>query len=318
MTSLDSRPAVDAPRPLQTVLIGTSLEEESDRIVSTGLALARAAGARVFLAHAAPFEPLFDFELGFSPQMQEQTSACEAALSRQIERLGIQPAELAGTAVRIGAPHRILTGLSRSENAGLVVIGATRNGPLAAKLLGSTADRVLRKAACPALVVRGDLPVPPRRVLAPVDLSPLSAEAFRTGLHLLSQLAAGVDAEVRVVYALSILEVLAHRPQESPEIPYAEEQQRCAAELQRFVEENHRGAFRMETAVLPGEARFEILEELERHPADLALLGTQGRGGFERLMLGSVAATVAAKAPCSVLLVPPAAAGEPEPASPAG
>jgi len=64
----------------------------------------------------------------------------------------------------------------------------------------------------------------------------------------------------------------------------------------------------MEPAVVRGEARQEILDELSDCPADLVLLGTHGRGGLDRLVLGSVAATVARKAPCSVLMVSPDAA----------
>jgi nucleotide-binding universal stress UspA family protein len=41
---------------------------------------------------------------------------------------------------------------------------------------------------------------------------------------------------------------------------------------------------------------------------DLAVLGTHGRSGFDRFLVGSVAATVVRQARCSVLVVPPAAA----------
>ena len=44
--------------PLRTVLIGSSLEDESDQVARAGLAVARAAGARVHLVHVAPEEPL--------------------------------------------------------------------------------------------------------------------------------------------------------------------------------------------------------------------------------------------------------------------
>lgn len=319
MTTPNPRPTTHGLRPLQIVLIATSLEEESDLVVRSGLALARAAGAQVFLVHAAPLTPRLDLELGFGPAIQEQVAGREEALERQIERLGIGVSELAGTAVQIGVAHRILTRIAQASAADLIVLGATRTGALAAELLGSTADRVLRKAARPVLVVRGELAMPPHRVLAPVDLSPLSAESFRAGWQILSQLSSGAETSLRVVYALSILDVLAHRSREASGIPLEEERQRYAEELGRFVEENRGdGSFQVETAVLPGEARFEILQDLERHPADLALLGTHGSSGFERLVLGSVAATVAGKAPCSVLLIPPAAAAEPEPEPAAG
>ena len=301
-------------RPLQIVLIGTSLGDESDQAVRGGLAVARAAGARVYLVHSTGIEPsLVGLEAGFRPDLvQEQIAWAEDKLRQQIERLGIQGSELAGSAVLSGAPYRALTEAAQTARADLVVVGATESGPFAAELLGSTADRVLRKATCPVLVVRGELPVPPRRVLAPVDLSATSANAFRCGLGLLSQIARSGDVEVRSVYALSFMDALALQRQQKPDLPEIsfEPVERAEAEkLRRFVAENAVATpFAVETAVLPGEARFEILKDLSEHPADLVMLGTHGRGGLDRLVLGSVASTVARKAPCSVLLISPDAA----------
>lgn len=296
--------------PLHTVLIGSSLGDESDQVVRAGLAVARAAGARVHLLHVAPLEPLlFGYEAGLPPDFsRQQIEWREELLREQAKRLGIAEAELAGLAVQVGAPYRVLTEHARTAGAGLIVVGATGSGPLAAGLLGSTAERVLRKATCPVLLVRGELQVPPRRVLAPVDLSTLSGDAFRCGLHLLKQVSKGAEVELRVVFALSFLDALAKQRQKGE--PSTEQvERRCAGELQRFILENRPGAqCRLETAVLPGEARFEILRELGEHPFDLVVLGTHGRSGLDRLVLGSVAATVARKAPCSVLLISPEAA----------
>lgn len=300
-------------RPLQIVLIGTSLGDESDQVVRGGLAVARAAGGRVYLVHSTGMEPLLvSPESGFSPDLvQEQTAWAEEKLRQQIQRLGITGSELAGSVVLSGAPHRALTETARTAGADLIVVGATGSGPLAAELLGSTADRVLRKATCPVLVVRGELPVPPRRVLAPVDLSPTSANAFRCGLDLLAQIARSGEVEVRSIYALSFLDALALQREKpgAPEVSLEQVERAEAEELRRFVAENVTAtSFGVETAVLPGEARFEILQELSERPADLVMLGTHGRGGMDRLLLGSVASTVARKAPCSVLLISPDAA----------
>jgi nucleotide-binding universal stress UspA family protein len=219
---------------------------------------------------------------------------CEDKLREQIARLGIRETELAGAEVLAGTPHRVLVDAAGKAGADLLVVGATGSGPVAAELLGSTADRVLRKASCPVLVVRGELPVPPRRVLAPVDLSPLSGDSYRCGLDLLAQLGRSEEIEVRTVYAASLAEKPARQ---------------CTEELRRFMLDNRAGAsFDLETAVLPGEARAEILHEIDENPVDLVLLGTHGRGGLDRLMLGSVASAVARKAPCSVLLISPDAA----------
>jgi len=333
-------PSAGAHRPLHTVLIGTSLADGSDAVVRTGLAVARAAGARVQVVHAAEIEPPFAGLAGglAAGLAAEQTARREARLREQIARLGIAAGgaagELAGSGVQVGPAHRVLIDAAQAAGADLIVVGATGAGPLAAELLGSTADRVLRKATCPVLVVRGEPRIPPARVLAPVDLSELSGDAFGCGLDLLAQLAKDGEIEVRVAFALSFLDIAAQR-RESAGLSLAEAERGTAGELERFVRENRpAAAFRIATAVLPGEPRYEILRELAEHPVDLVMLGTHGRGGLDRLVLGSVASTVARQAPCSVLMVPPEAAlGEgiaaailagttpawhPQPASPAG
>lgn len=283
-------------RPLRTVMAGTLLDEGNDPVVRSALAVARAAGARIHLVHALPSAPqLVGPETGLGEDFNlEMTAWCEEQLRNQIARLGICEAELAGAEVVRGAPHRVLVDAAEKAGADLLVIGATGSGPLAAELLGSTADRVLRKACVPVLVVRGELPVPPRRVLAPVDLSPLSGDSLRCGLDLLGQLGKGAEIEVRAVYAVGVTEKPLRLGTE---------------ELRRFALENRADApFELETAVLSGEARREILHEIEKNPVDLVMLGTHGRGGLDRLMLGSIASAVARKAPCSVLLISPEAA----------
>jgi nucleotide-binding universal stress UspA family protein len=296
--------------PLRIVLIGSSLEAESDQVVRSGLAVARACGARVQLVHAARIEPLLiGMEAGLGPDFMREEIACRKdELKRQSERLGIGASELAGVSVQAGAPHQILTDVARKAGADLIVVGATGSGPFAAELLGSTADRVLRKAPCPVLLVRGELRVPPRSVLAPVDLSSLSGDAFRCGLHLLAQLSKGEEIEVRAVYAASFLDPVAQRRQKPGNLSAEQAERSGAEELRRFVLENRPATpCQVETTVLPGEARLGILHELAEHPADLVVLGTHGRGGLDRLVMGSVASTIARKAPCSVLLISPEA-----------
>jgi nucleotide-binding universal stress UspA family protein len=62
--------------------------------------------------------------------------------------------------------------------------------------------------------------------------------------------------------------------------------------------------FRIQEA---GYVHDEILTELAATQADLLVLGTHGRSGFQRLFLGSVTEKVIRKAPCPTLVVPPRA-----------
>lgn len=288
------------------LLIGSSLDPaESDAVVRTGLSWARATGARVHVVHA--FSPLlgtpplvgaFSLAAETDAFLEEDEKRFRDLLGEQVERLGIGPDELAGHQVLRGAPHRVLSDLAAGLDADLLVVGATAGGPIR-RLLGSTADRVVRRALCPVLIVRGDLPVPPARVLAPVDLSPLSAAAFRRGLERLAQLPGDVP-EVEALFVLSPIQ-----RQVSPQFTPEQLDRFAEDELERFVTD-HAGAAapRVRRKVRVGTIREEILAEIADSQPDLVVLGTHGTGGFDRLVIGSVAADVIREAPCSLLVVP--------------
>ncbi|HVR96629.1 MAG TPA: universal stress protein [Thermoanaerobaculia bacterium] len=303
-------------RPLRNVLVSTALDPGSDAVVRAGLALARGAGARIHLLHVADVEPpVLGYEAaGLLPTFDEtQIAWRERELADQVRRLEISASELAGSRLVLGVPHRVIADVAHEVDADLIVTGATRaNGP-ADRLLGSTADRVLRKAFCPVLVVRGDLPQPPRRVLAPVDLSPLGNDLFHCGLHLLAGQAGQEPIHVKAFHVVSFFEALGWHKTETPppSLETPEEMERLArTHLEAFLREAQADPVAVEGDVRSGDPQIEILAELERNPADLVILGTHGRSGFDRLLLGSVASAVARQAPCSVLLIPPTAAKE--------
>lgn len=280
---------------IQTVLVGTSLDEASDGVARVAAEIARAAGAEVHLVHA--FAPPLGLGSEFGPSfLHEEALGAQEELARQL--LEEQAGRLgAASSFAAGAPHRVLPELAAQLGAGLLVVGAAA-GPMA-RLLGSTADRVLRKAPCPVLVVRAGLSVPPARVLAPVDLSPLSAEAFRRGIGLLRAFGGGVVPGVEALFVLSVVQ-----RQVSPQFTPEQVDRFAAEELERFVAAHGEGAD-VRPKVRTGNAREEILAEIRESGADLVLIGTHGLGGFDRLVIGSVAADVAREAPASVLVISP-------------
>ncbi len=286
---------------IRTVLIGTDLDSDSDALVSTGLQVARAAGARVHLAFSFAPPVVYLSELGAGvndPILAQEEQRCREALAEQARQAGITETELHGLSVRRGAPHRMLPELALEIGADLLIMGATAGGRLHRRL-GSTADRVLRRAHCPVLVVRGGLRVPPQKVLAPVDLSPLSADAFGRGLGVLSKL--GAAPEVEALFVLSVVE-----RQTSFELTPEQIDRLAAEKLERFVEA-HAGGAKVERKVRTGNTRAEVFAEIAGYSPDLILLGTHGLGGFDRIAIGSVAADVTRDASCSVLVVPPEA-----------
>jgi universal stress protein A len=135
-----------------------------------------------------------------------------------------------------------------------------------------------------------------RNILHPTDFSPGSDAAFRYACDL----ALDYDASLIVVYA------------QGPVVPIATEgilvsnnanDLREVAERQlNAIHPTHR-AVRFERVYRVGPATPVILETADEYDVDLIVMGTHGRSGIGRLLLGSVTEEVLRKARCPVLTV---------------
>jgi nucleotide-binding universal stress UspA family protein len=147
-----------------------------------------------------------------------------------------------------------------------------------------------------------------RRILCPIDLSDFS----RPALAHAAALARCYEAEVVVLHVFAALmppATLGTYPAWMLHVPEARDT--IAQELHSMLEPYTTiGApFRLHTA--EGDSAGEIVRHAGELQADLIVMGTHGRGGFDRFTLGSVTEKVLRKAPCPVLTLPPGAASSP-------
>ncbi len=88
---------------------------------------------------------------------------------------------------------------------------------------------------------------------------------------------------------------------------FEEQRERALVDLAAAGDRARASGVDTETSVRGGQAAREILAAVEDQAADLLVIGTHGRGGVEHLLLGSVAEKLVRRAPCPVMVVPPAA-----------
>jgi nucleotide-binding universal stress UspA family protein len=155
------------------------------------------------------------------------------------------------------------------------------------------------------------------KILVPLDFLPHSAEAVRRAMELADQ----YSAEVVLLYV--------YEPGEYPvppvDIVYDTKQlERLTATVRARLEAVRRdvdpvGRRRVTTRVLQGRPARSIIDAAATEPFDLIVMGTHGRTGVERLVLGSVAEEVMRRAACAVLTVkrPRQSMDEPLAANPA-
>ena len=145
---------------LRTLLVPTDFSESSRQAISYAVALAQQFGSTVVLLHVieVPFPYPVDGLMHFPGDLEgislEQDAAAQKALTQLAEataRSGNVPVR---SASRSGRAFDEIATAAGEENADLIVISTHGYTGLKHVFLGSTAERVVRHAPCPVLVVR--------------------------------------------------------------------------------------------------------------------------------------------------------------------
>jgi universal stress protein A len=218
------------------------------------------------------------------------------------------PANRVWLEVRVGRPAEQISRIATEYNAELVVIGkhGERQGPW--KLLGSTAESVLRTSKTDVVIVNGPRDETPRRILAAVDDSEITPAVLDTAGYLATEWACDVTA-LQVVSAAVMSHVLSMASIAAPgavEPTPSFVREEFAEDISRWESELRASGLLPDHAhaeVAFGGAAQEIVAAAERLGSDLIVMGETGSGRLPRLLLGSTLRDVMRHASCPVLVV---------------
>ena len=199
--------------------------------------------------------------------------------------------------LQIGSPAEVIVSMAEEQKADLIVMGARGLGPVKERLLGSVSHRILTLAPCATLIVNGPVKAM-KHILLPLE-GPTDAEAAVRFL----QLKPFHDA-----VELTLLTVL---PWTEPPWPggAAAAAAAAATEILEKQAEYIEGVaarlcaigYKAHGVAVVGTPSTMILQQAATLRSDLILMGTRGRQGITRFVLGSVSHAVLHKMPCPVL-----------------
>ncbi|MGD9507075.1 MAG: universal stress protein [Geminicoccaceae bacterium] len=287
------------------ILAATDFSTRSSRALRRAGLLAQAQGAELALIHVVDDDQPQDL-------IRLESREAERILAEQISAM----AELRGARCRpmvvADDPFNGILRAAGSIEADLVVMGAHRKQLLRDIFVGTTVERVIRTGPYPVLMVNHEVKQPYRNVLVAVDVSEPSANAIRaaasagligdrvvTFLHAFFPLGKGKLVEARI---------------DQPAIDkyVASERQRAADELVAFLEANGFGDLKATLHVEEGESFAVISQAVAEMRSDLLILGTHGRTGLLKALLGSVTEEALRRLDVDILAVPPAVRSPPE------
>jgi nucleotide-binding universal stress UspA family protein len=300
---------------IHTIVAGADLSQPSEQAINRAAALAQLHGAKLVLvsAHAddAPIDSVDNDmlqQLGeVSAAMRDEVSKHLAVLLDSIKQRGVD-VELASPT---GPPGEVLAQIAKDKGAELIVVGTHGHTGISRFLLGSVATSVLRHAPCDVLVVRGTTANGPfERPLVAIDYSPASYRALRNAAKLTRP---GATIEIVHAWQLPVGSVGASLFGQA-RFPWSTIRdavvKTAQAQADKLVAAHEALGFPLHVDLIQGPPASVITHAAERGQHDLISIGTHGRRGFRRLLLGSVAESVIRHAPCSVLVAHGEHAGE--------
>jgi nucleotide-binding universal stress UspA family protein len=288
-----------ASNPILSILVATDLTAGSTDPLRAAADLAIVTGARLHVIHGHA-EPSMLSGGRDLLTVQRQVHAKRAALIDMIQGLAHPRTEIASARIHIGSPAQIILEEARNVGADLIVLGAHRHRGVADRLIGSTAEHVLRRSSTPCLVVNGPLTLPLTRVLTPTALTGDAIRVTTTALIWADHLCQTEGAEMTLAHAVDPVAGLDGPLELRPDLQY---------ELETTASE----ATRRARCYLPirkqliqgGDPATEIASLASTLDAELVVLGTQADPTLVRMLLGSVTSAVVRSVALPILLVPP-------------
>lgn len=187
--------------------------------------------------------------------------------------------------------------------ADLIVIGAHGNHSFKDYLIGTTAEKLARKAGIPLLVVKQPPQKPYRRMLVATDFSTASYQAMETALSIAPQ------ASVEIVHVYGFWGEgrlsMAGANREELELYRQQARNSSIALLHEWMEGFDLNGRHVEQHLLQGHPASVIARLAAERQADLVVMGTSGRSGLPYILLGSVAEQALRTIPCDTLVARP-------------
>jgi len=200
------------------------------------------------------------------------------------------------TEVRVGHPSREIVRFSEQADVDEIMIGSHGRERLSRILLGSVAEGVLRRAPVPVTIVRPHQRMGTKHHIVPIDGSEQSTKALEYAASVFP------DVETAIIHAIDPMEThygegqLVHS-----EAEYERIQQQAAELLADAADLAQASDATVTTTTIvewgPNRPADAILTYIDDNDVDHVIMGSHGRSGVSRLLLGSVAETVAR---CSV------------------
>ncbi len=277
MNTLDSCPITR----LERILLCTDGSEFSEGAIREAISIAKRCNSKLHVISVVEVNPELEaYAPGLVEKIEKDTRKHLEDIKERAEKEGVT----CDTITHEGEePYRYIVKETARLKADLIIMGRHGRTGINRLMMGSVTARVIGHADCNVLVVPRAAVFTCKKILIATDGSEFSEKAVHEALDI----AAASKSEVVIVSVAS----------GDSEVREAE----------RFVREASEKAdkkgIKVTTGIPVGTVYERIIDVAEKEKVDLIVVGSHGRTGLKRLLMGSVAERVIGHASCTVLVV---------------
>lgn len=286
---------------MKTIMVATDFSERSERALGRATLLARQTGAALALVHVVD-----DDQPARIVEAEREVAA--DLLREQADTLRDTDGVACTARVILDDPFAGIVAAASEIAPDLLVLGPHRRRPLRDVFVGTTAERTIHSVTCPVLMVNAPAVRPYGQVMLTTDLSEAAARAANACAGL--GIARGAEIAILHLFnAPAVKLAMGHTlPTDSVKDYLDDQKQEASRNLAAFVKSLEWRSIRQDVRQARSSSAEDILTAAREGSADLIVVGTQGRTGLARFLLGSVAEAVLRGADRDVLAVPPGSA----------
>lgn len=276
---------------LGKILLASDFTESSDNVVENAISLAKTFQSKIILLHVLPD----DIKNEKAKLLLNQAATTQLkTVNEKIKSTGVETEE---PILEYGHHFDKINQVADRVNANIILVGSGEKMEKDAYKLGTTAEKIIQKSNKPVWVVKKDVPLSVKSILCPVDFSAESKRALENAIILARRFKAKLTIfSVYENYYSSSLRTKVNW-EELNEFANSDHM----TELDSFLRNFNLADVDWHKEIIGGNPAFEILEAITRHQTDLLIMGTTGKSGLSRFLMGSVTEKVIRKVPCSFI-----------------
>ena len=276
---------------LEKILLAQDFSKSSQNLVHSAIELAKIFESKIVPIHVLP-DDIVNKKVKALLNETAMTKLEETA--QRIENEGV---DVDNPLLAFGSPHEAIVRAAVDINANVILTGSGESKKGDTFQLGTTTERIIQKSEKPVFVIKEGILLNVRHILCPVDFSESSKRALKNAMTMARRFKSELTILAVCELQGSTWFTSEKDKEQENELRYTLHQEEFDSFLNGFDLTNLN--WTKETP--KGNPAKEILSAISKKMIDLLIMGTAGRTGLNRMIMGSVTEKVVREVPCSFL-----------------